>query len=192
MCWRQCWPSSALVPLILSSCILDFHKPSPMSFYPYWVIKRYIEHSWVTTTWFFLQEVHGTITLVNLWVSPPLDRVHDIFLMPAVAALATGLFLSSTELVKFNRCHLYLQVLTLSEILYSAGTSICPSFWSGNWSSRQMSLQWLRKKAHPCSTGSQRALCTSTGPQILIPPPICFFVVFTRTIVLSTLPTGAR
>ena len=111
--------------LLITMDTLQLHLgfPQPPFTYPYSLIEQYVETSWVTTTWMFLHGLQGKVALIGLWVLP-LDRVDDNILMPAVFALLNTPILSKADILKFNRCQLYLQVLTLSDLVDNSGRSI--------------------------------------------------------------------
>lgn len=98
--------------------------PQPPMTYPYSLVSKYIKPSWLTSTWSFLLAVQGTIILSDPWVLQ-LDWVHNSFLMPTVSALAATPFLSTSDLICFNQqCRMYLQILTLSDIVDSSGQAL--------------------------------------------------------------------
>ncbi len=100
--------------LILSNCSWGF--PSPPLTYSFSTVSAYIEQSWLTTTWEFLQDINGLLELANPWMRS-LDCRGDTFIMPAahwVHSLCPSRFLPQSEVIKFNCCRIYHQVLSLS------------------------------------------------------------------------------
>lgn len=65
--------------------------------------------------------------------------------MPAVSALLNTPILSKADIVKFNQSRLYLQVLTLSDLVDSSERSITSDAWAGNKSSCRSTLQWPKQ-----------------------------------------------
>lgn len=141
---------------------LQLHLGFPLSplTYPYTSISRYIDPSWLSSTWDLMTEASALLTLSDQWTLP-LDRQNDCHLMPQLVSLAATFSLSTPDLVKFNRCRLYLQVLTLSNIVDSSGNTINTDFWKGNKITRISSLSWP-KQARPGPTSWtiwRRLLC---------------------------------
>ena len=122
--------------------ILIGHPQPPLS-YPYKEIRHIAPPSWLTTTWEFLNDIGGTITHIDPW-NLPLDRQGYYYLMPKVLSQLVNTpkpLLSKLDLQKFNLCWIYLQVLTLWDIVTSSGKEIDCHFWKGH-TSRKSSLTW--------------------------------------------------
>ena len=94
--------------------------------------------------WKFLIEFQGTLKFNNLWYRP-LNKENDYILMTQVLKHVIDIMsslLTLPELIEFNLCRLYLQVLTLSDITTSCGREIDINFWKGNRSSCTSNLKW--------------------------------------------------
>ena len=126
-----------LLQITMDTLQLHTGFPQPPMTYPYALVSKYIEPS----TWSFLQAVQGRIVVSDPWIIQLDHRVNDTFLTPTVSALAETPFLSTADLICFNRCRIYLQVLTLlSDIVDSSGKAITPEIWFGNRSLRKSTL----------------------------------------------------
>ena len=68
---------------------LQLHLGFPLSplTYPYTSISRYIDPSWLSSTWYFMTEASALLTLSDQWTLP-LDRQNDCHLMPQLVSLA--------------------------------------------------------------------------------------------------------
>ena len=151
-----------LLRIMLDTLQLHLGFPlSPALTYPYYTsISRYFDPSWLSSTWDFMTEASALLTLSDQWTLP-LDRQNDCHLMPRLVSLATTFSLSTPDLIKFNRCRLYLQVLTLSDIVDSSGNTIDTDFWKGYKNKRISSLSWPKEdRPGPTSwTIWRRLLC---------------------------------
>jgi len=80
---------------------------------------RWIEQGWLTSLWKFISEAGLELVYPAQWL-PPLPREGDLYLM--------GFFSSSgskaTEMTALNRCWLYLQAFTLSDIVATNSCTI--------------------------------------------------------------------
>ena len=118
--------------------------PLPPLSYPYKDIAPIAPSSWHTTTWEFLDDINGSVTLSDPWIIP-LNREGDCHIMPTVLSQLFHILnplLSKPDLQKFNLCRIYLQVITLSDITTSSGTEIGCHIWKGHRSSQKSSLNW--------------------------------------------------
>ena len=105
--------------------ILIGHPQPPLS-YPYKEIRHIAPPSWLTTTWEFLNDFDGIITLTDPW-NLPLDRQGDCHLMPKVLSQLVNTpkpLLSKPDLQKINLSQIYLQALILSDIATSSGKKL--------------------------------------------------------------------
>ena len=112
-----------LLRITLDNFQLHLGFPLPPLTYPYSSIAQYIEPSWLTTTWDFMDETSALLTLSDPCIIP-LERQNDCHLMPRLISLAATFSITASDIIKFNRCRLYLQVLTLSDIVDSTGNTI--------------------------------------------------------------------
>jgi hypothetical protein len=84
------------------------------------------EKGWLTSIWAFIQTSAIQLVYPNQWI-PKLTRAYDQFLMEFFNRL--GLPPKTVE--QRNRCHLYLQVITISDITSACGKYILPSIKHG-------------------------------------------------------------
>lgn len=87
----------------------------------------------------FLHRIHGAIEVDRPCV-PEIQRVDDRYLMNM--ALECGRF-SDPQICLINFCRLYLQVVTLSDIVLADGHVIDPAIQSGTLSLLSSSTRWL-------------------------------------------------
>jgi len=98
----------------------------------------WVEAGWVTSLWDFVSKVNLTFSYPLAWC-PPLPRQGDMFLMD----FFVDLNLPHKELAILNHCKLYLQALTLSDIVAANGQYILPGALDGIQSKTRIShLQW--------------------------------------------------
>jgi hypothetical protein len=83
------------------------------------------EETTLKATWRFAYE--EKISIMTPKAEFPLLREGDAMLMPILQQLATG-----AELRRLNKCRMYLQVLSLAEIVDQGGTTISDQAWEGN------------------------------------------------------------
>ena len=83
--------------------------------------KGWIEPTWITSIWRFLNFANYTITLANPWL-PTLAHINDTFLMMHFLNLQ----LSTSELSWLNCCCLYCQVITLTDLTSGDGKDSWP------------------------------------------------------------------
>jgi hypothetical protein len=97
---------------------------------------------WLTSFWEFLQRTKLTVTLAQQWL-PVQTRTGDVSLMEH--SVQQGY--TAYQLGQINRCRVYLQVLTLADIVSADGLCIIPDILVGaplldrkstlNWPSQQ-------------------------------------------------------
>jgi len=82
-------------------------------------------NSWIKMVWQFQMEHHIQIKM-DL---PPLSksRVQDQFLIKSFAQAG----IKGAELLRINRCQMYLKVTTLADICNGVGVYILPDMWAG-------------------------------------------------------------
>ena len=130
--------------------------PLPPLSYPYKDIAPIAPSSWLTTTWEFLDDINGSVTLSDPLIIP-LNQEGDCHLMPTVLSHlfhTPNPLLSKPDLQKFNLCCIYLQVITLSDITTSLGTEINCHFWNGHRSSQKSSLSWPNQIHQICPSST--------------------------------------
>jgi hypothetical protein len=109
----------------------------PFSKYGVW-----LESSWLVSLWRFLQRASLSINLTPQWL-PTHNRRGDLALMDHFVTQSY----KAHQLIQLNRCHLYLQVITLTDIVSADGACIIPDIFIGlplldrkstlNWPSQQ-------------------------------------------------------
>jgi hypothetical protein len=100
--------------------------------------KGWTDNIWLLSFWKFLNKVGLIITFSQLWL-PTLTRQSDVALMDFY--IERGF--STNVLGTLNRCRLYLQVLTLSNIVSADGLCIVPDVFLGiPLSDRKSTLRW--------------------------------------------------
>jgi hypothetical protein len=98
----------------------------------------WMETGWISSLWEFSSKINLTFSYPSAW-QPPLPRQEDIFL--------TDFFIRQNlphkELDVLNRCCLYLQVVTLSDIAAANGQYILPGARNGVRDNARVSrLSW--------------------------------------------------
>ena len=96
---------------------------------------------WFKSIQTFLTTIHFSLDIPNLYCPRSL-RIHD----RAIMSLPQAQF-SNGDLVRINRCRLFLQVHMLSEISTTDGTKLLPSIWRGQQPTCSTSkLLWPRQQ----------------------------------------------
>ena len=99
---------------------------------------RWLEQGWLTSLWEFLNQVKFTLFYPSSWL-PTLTRRSDSYLME----IFHHLHLPQPVMAKLNRCRLFLQVITLSDITSADGTYILPTIKNGTLQEDRISmLMW--------------------------------------------------
>jgi hypothetical protein len=94
--------------------------------------------SWLTSVWHFMRKLNLTIVIKNIWL-PPQPVGNDINLMEYFVARQ----FSSLELSRLNRCRLYLQLVSLSDMVSVDGRCIISSILEGQkLLDRRSNLTW--------------------------------------------------
>jgi hypothetical protein len=100
---------------------------------------RWVEQGWLTSIWAFINSSNLQLVYPNQWV-PTLPRQHDQYIMEFFQTL----HLSHTTMEQLNRCRLYLQVVTVSDISSACGKYILPMTKTGNIDpARSSTLRWV-------------------------------------------------
>ena len=102
------------------------------------------DETWIGANWQFASKYKIAVNTQ----SPPLKkrRVHDIFLMQHLESL----HLSEAEDQAFQRCRLFLQATTLTDICTADGTQITEESWSGSRRENEpMHYKWPFQKRPP-------------------------------------------
>jgi hypothetical protein len=131
----------------------------------------HLETCWLDSLHTFLACCNGSIEVDNPYVLP-LQREHDFYLMDVI--LASKRF-TDEEIRKINYCRLYLQALTISDLIIAGGTRLDPYFLKGRCgpmlsSTRLHHVNQARPDSHSWNLW-QRAnyLWTSQGTKLLQP-----------------------
>ena len=84
---------------------------------------HHIEGEWFTSMRDFLRSIDGQIKQTTGWL-PQLERVNDLCLMDVLTTP------SKTDMIRINRCRIFLQATTLSDITNADGTRITDYAWT--------------------------------------------------------------
>ena len=104
----------------------------------------YIDNSWMRTTWNFLVKHQFQIHAPHITLRA--SRQNDCFLMDGINSLQ----ISIMGKVRLNRCRVYLQALTISDIVDAAGINILESAMRGRKDmTRTSNLLWPNQ-GRPC------------------------------------------
>ena len=130
----------------MESLKLELGRPGHVLSQPYDTLQHLATDSWIKFTWEFCQ-THSTVIHDDTPNFAPL-RVHDRYL--------THLFMSFTSqkstLRALQRCCLYLQVTTLSEICTGNGRQIQSTYWDGHRATYSLnSFHWPTQPRPPPS-----------------------------------------
>jgi hypothetical protein len=105
----------------------------PYSAYHHWVCP-----SWLKSIWLFISKLNINIFMVKAWL-PPKPVGNDLNQMEYFVSQR----FSSQQLIGLNRCRLYLQLLSLSDMVSSNGTCIIGSILEGGkLVDRRSNLVW--------------------------------------------------
>ena len=106
--------------------------------YPSW--RSILTPSWITHFWSLLSVCNITLSITNPWIYT-LPRSNDRFLMDILLP-----HIPSTAIhYSLNACRIYLQVLTISDIITLDGTTILPNILQGK-QFRNSSLKWPKQE----------------------------------------------
>jgi hypothetical protein len=98
----------------------------------------WIESGWLTSLWEFITKIQFKLIYPSQWL-PTLSRAGDFHLMEVFSTLN----LPHSAMTSLNRCRLYLQVITVSDIASADGTYILPQFRLGQpQDDRTSTLLW--------------------------------------------------
>lgn len=99
---------------------------------------QWVEKGWLTSLWDYVNTVHLQFIYPALWL-PPLPRAGDAYLMEQFLQLK----LPNNTLARLNRCRLYLQVITISDLTSADGSTILPAAKQGTLiEERPSGLRW--------------------------------------------------
>lgn len=94
---------------------------------------------WLKSLRVFLSTIRGSLDLDKSYL-PPIQRENDMYLMDMV--LHASCF-SDTEICQINHCRLYLQAITMSDIVLADGITIDPDMLIGHPSPSSSNSLWL-------------------------------------------------
>ena len=117
---------------------------------------------WFNSLKTFLSTINHSLFIPDLFCPQPL-REHD----RAIMSLSQAGF-NDVDLVRINRCRLFLQVHMLSEICTEDGSRLLPCIWRGHRPSSSSKLLWPRQE-RPSTTSWRlwrRFLHTSLRPSV--------------------------
>jgi ribonuclease HI len=137
---------------------------------------KWIDSTWITDIWKFTHRAHITVDIKSQWM-PTLVRQGDIGIMD----LALTFQLDTHQLRSINTCRLYLQVVTVSDIVTAKGDHVLLSIMEGECDPQTATqLEWPDVPKPPSSLWTQwhlflqhfcrgRRLITSLGRWICPP-----------------------
>jgi hypothetical protein len=112
---------------------------------------KWIDSTWITDVWKFTQRAHITVDIESQW-TPALVRQGDIGIMD----LALTFQLDTHQLRSINTCRLYLQVVTVSDIVTAKGDRVLLSVMEGERNPHTATqLEWPDVPKPPSSSWTQ-------------------------------------
>lgn len=106
---------------------------------------NWIDACWLVSLWIFLHKVQLHVTTSTHWM-PKTLRQYDKILMDYFIALGY----TASALGALNRCRIYLQIITLSDIVSADGSSIMPGVFHGiPLEDRVSTLKWPCQQRPP-------------------------------------------
>ena len=122
-------PTGQLLQQVIEGHTIEIGRSKGIFEVPYEEIKEEITYSWIQDTLRFTNEtgirIKGETPRLKKW------RDNDSFLMDDVQEVQ-GTHISDADRQAFQRCRLYLQVNTLSDIVNGGGTHILKAAWEVN------------------------------------------------------------
>ena len=119
-------PTGQLLQQVIEGHVLEVGRSRGIFELPYAEIKQELTYSWIQDTLQFLDKtgisIQGETPNLQKW------RENDSFLMDDIT-LAQGTHITDADRKAFQRCRLYLQVNTLSDIVNGGGTHILTAAW---------------------------------------------------------------
>jgi hypothetical protein len=134
-----------------------------LSFTPY---AKWVGLNWITSVWSFTSTVNAVLKIEHQWV-PFLPLQHDV----STIDVALGLNFTPVQYKQFNNCCIYLQVITLADIILADGKHILPEMECGDRDgTRSITLHWLVSH-HPAHWTTWQIFLQhiSTGRRLLKP-----------------------
>jgi hypothetical protein len=123
---------------LISHAQVQVGSTTPFFQLPYPSYHHWIDHTWVTDVWKFMHRAQIGVEIEKHWL-PKLARQHDVALMD----IGLTFNFDSHQLRCINACRMYLQVITLSDVVNAKGDKILFSVIKGQRvASRQSKLLW--------------------------------------------------
>jgi hypothetical protein len=160
--------TSNLIIISMSNIQILVGSNTPFFHLQYSKYGKWIEHSWLTSLWQFVSRVRFTLKIKRAWY-PHLPRSNDVMLMDYFLSLNY----KPQQLESLNRCRIFLQVLSLSDIVSADGRLLIVPTLSGNkLTDRRSTLKWPDQQKPPPTEWSlwTSALNTLHRNGILIKP----------------------
>jgi hypothetical protein len=130
--------TSKLILISMSHLQLLVGSDIPFFHLPFKKYEKWIEPSWLTSIWKLVSLTKFTVSVRRAW-QPTLQRKNDIMLMQFFISLN----FNPTQLETLNRCRIYLQVISLSDITSVDGSRIVPTILQGlPLTDRKSTLSW--------------------------------------------------
>jgi len=127
-----------LIMTLITHTQVQTGSAQPFFTLPYPTYHKWIDHTWVTSTWKFKHPAKLTIDLENPW-TPKLSREND----GASMEMALRYNFMATQLYILNLCRLHLQVTTLSDITDAAGRRLELDVIEGHrHTQRESTIDW--------------------------------------------------
>ena len=119
-------PTGQLLQQVIEGHVLEVGRSRGIFELPYAEIKQELTYSWIQDTLQFLDttgiSIKGATPALQQW------RENDSFLMDDITSVQ-GTNITDADRQAFQRCRLYLQVNTLSDIVNGGGTHILAAAW---------------------------------------------------------------
>ncbi len=119
-----------------------------LAFAPY---AKWIDSSWLTSVWKYTSQLKIGIDIEDQW-TPIVCRLHDALIMDVVLQFN----FSPKSLLQINLYRLYLQVLTISDIVSADGITRLPTTAKGEQAPHRVSsLYWPQQQRPPAAAWAQ-------------------------------------
>ena len=139
-----------IVESCLESASLEIGVGGNIFDHDYELYGHLLTDCWVKTLWEFYWQ--NNIKLIGSYAWPSTCRVHDQFLMQMRVEYPHSLF-SRGEIRLLNRCRLYLQIISLSDLSTGDGRKVCINYMRGVLDPRRSILFLWPNQA--CPTGRE-------------------------------------
>jgi len=128
-----------LILSMISHMQLGIGTASPILSLPFPIFEKWIEYNWITSVWSYVSSAKATIEIQHQWV-PKISRQGDSMIIDQ----AMEFNFTADQLKQINRCRMYLNVLTISDILMANGRYILKDALDGHQiQERRSTLNWL-------------------------------------------------